>query len=468
MASKTKKVRTEFVCSDCGGTTAKWAGQCPHCKAWNTLQEFTVKEGVAARYGSVNERRGGFVDTTGSLQDLSEVSTAEAPRIQTGLSEFDRVMGGGLVQGGVALIGGDPGIGKSTLLLQVMARLVAAGIRAVYVSGEESATQIALRAQRLQIDPHGLQLMSEIELEHIEAVLKDKKPEFVVVDSIQTPFSGQLESAPGSVSQVRECAARLTRLAKTLGTTLIFVGHVTKDGALAGPRILEHIVDTVLYFEGDTHSNFRLVRAFKNRFGAVNELGVFAMTDHGLRGVTNPSAIFLSEYKANVPGATVLVTQEGTRPLLVEIQALVDQTHLPTPRRLSVGVDAQRLSMLLAVLHRHAGVGCFDQDVFINAVGGVKITETAADLAVLAAIVSSIRNKPLPEGLVVFGEVGLAGEIRPAPRGQERLREAAKLGFSRAIIPRANAPRAPIEGLTVHAVDRLSDALDVLMSCGRE
>ena len=340
MASKTKKVRTEFVCSDCGGTTAKWAGQCPHCKAWNTLQEFTVKEGVAARYGSVNERRGGFVDTTGSLQDLSEVSTAEAPRIQTGLSEFDRVMGGGLVQGGVALIGGDPGIGKSTLLLQVMARLVAAGIRAVYVSGEESATQIALRAQRLQIDPHGLQLMSEIELEHIEAVLKDKKPEFVVVDSIQTLFSGQLESAPGSVSQVRECAARLTRLAKTLGTTLIFVGHVTKDGALAGPRILEHIVDTVLYFEGDTHSNFRLVRAFKNRFGAVNELGVFAMTDHGLRGVTNPSAIFLSEYKANVPGATVLVTQEGTRPLLVEIQALVDQTHLPTPRRRAASLDA--------------------------------------------------------------------------------------------------------------------------------
>lgn len=465
MAPRSKaKVRTEFVCSECGGTTAKWAGQCPHCKAWNTLQEFTLREGVAARYGSAADRRGGFVDTTGALQDLSEVSTAEVPRIQTGLSEFDRVMGGGLVQGGVALIGGDPGIGKSTLLLQVMARLVHAGVRAVYVSGEESATQIALRAQRLQIDPRGLRLMSEIELEHIEAVLHEQKPEFVVVDSIQTLYSSQLESAPGSVSQVRECAARLTRLAKTLGITLIFVGHVTKDGALAGPRILEHIVDTVLYFEGDTHSNFRLVRAFKNRFGAVNELGVFAMTDHGLRGVTNPSAIFLSEYKANVPGATVLVTQEGTRPLLVEIQALVDQTHLPTPRRLSVGVDAQRLSMLLAVLHRHAGVGCFDQDVFINAVGGVKISETAADLAVLAAIVSSIRNKPLPEGLVVFGEVGLAGEIRPAPRGQERLREAAKLGFSRAIIPRANAPRASIDGLTVYAVDRLSDALDVLVN----
>ena len=290
-------------------------------------------------------------------------------------------------------------------------------------------------------------------------MISSRKPEYVVIDSIQTIFSSQLDSAPGSVSQVRECAARLTRMAKTVGTTLIFVGHVTKDGSLAGPRILEHIVDTVLYFEGDQHSNFRLVRAFKNRFGAVNELGVFAMTDHGLRGVTNPSAIFLSEYKSDIPGSSVLVTQEGTRPLLVEIQALVDATHLPAPRRLALGVDSQRLAMLLAVLHRHAGVGCFDQDVFVNAVGGVKISEPAADLALLCAIYSSIRNKPLRRGLVVFGEVGLAGEIRPAPRGQERLREAAKLGFAKAVIPRANAPRTPVEGLEVIAVDRLSDAL---------
>ena len=460
MAPRSQKTKTEFVCTECGGTTIKWQGQCPHCRAWNTLQEFKPAQGAAARFGSSGRSVSGFVDTTGSLQDLADVRIEEVPRTVTGLGEFDRVMGGGLVKGCVALIGGDPGIGKSTLLLQVMARLVGLGRSALYVSGEESPSQIALRAQRLQVEPRGLILMSEIELEHIEQVLSERKPEFVVIDSIQTIFSSALDSAPGSVSQVRECAARLTRMAKTNGTTLIFVGHVTKEGSLAGPRVLEHIVDTVLYFEGDQHSNFRLVRAFKNRFGAVNELGVFAMTDHGLRGVTNPSAIFLSEYKSNVPGSAVLVTQEGTRPILVEIQALVDSTHLPAPRRLALGVDAQRLSMLLAVLHRHAGVGCFDQDVFVNAVGGVKITETAADLALLCAIYSSFRNKPLRRGLVIFGEVGLAGEIRPSPRGQERLREAAKLGFSRAVIPRANAPRTPIEGLEVVAVDRLADALE--------
>ena len=460
MAPRSQKTKTEFVCTECGGTTIKWQGQCPHCRAWNTLQEFKPAQGAAARFGSSARSASGFVDTTGSLQDLADVRIEEVPRTVTGLGEFDRVMGGGLVKGCVALIGGDPGIGKSTLLLQVMARLVGLGRSALYVSGEESPSQIALRAQRLQLEPRGLILMSEIELEHIEQVLSERKPEFVVIDSIQTIFSSALDSAPGSVSQVRECAARLTRMAKTNGSTLIFVGHVTKEGSLAGPRVLEHIVDTVLYFEGDQHSNFRLVRAFKNRFGAVNELGVFAMTDHGLKGVTNPSAIFLSEYKSNVPGSAVLVTQEGTRPLLVEIQALVDSTHLPAPRRLALGVDAQRLSMLLAVLHRHAGVGCFDQDVFVNAVGGVKITETAADVALLCAIYSSFRNKPLRRGLVIFGEVGLAGEIRPSPRGQERLREAAKLGFSRAVIPRANAPRTPIEGLEVVAVDRLADALE--------
>ncbi|HIU85317.1 MAG TPA: DNA repair protein RadA [Candidatus Aphodousia gallistercoris] len=455
----TKKKKVEWVCSECGGTTAKWAGRCPHCGEWNTLQEFTVETGAAARYADSRHR--GLVASSKVL-DLSDVQAQEVPRIITGFEEFDRVMGGGLVAGGVSLIGGDPGIGKSTLLLQVMHRLVHLGVSALYVSGEESPGQIAMRAKRLGLDPQGLRLMSEIQLENIESTLLSEKPQFVVIDSIQTLFSNQLDSAPGSVTQVRECSSRLTRIAKSENITLIFVGHVTKEGSLAGPRVLEHIVDTVLYFEGDTHSNFRLIRAFKNRFGAVNELGVFAMTDRGLRGVNNPSAIFLSEHKANVPGSVVMVTQEGTRPLLVEVQALVDDAHSPSPKRLSVGLDQQRLSMLLAVLHRHAGMVCFDQDVFVNAVGGVKITEPAADLVVLLAICSSMRNRALPEGLVVFGEVGLAGEIRPAPRGQERLKEAAKLGFAKAIIPRANAPKQPIEGLEVIAVDRLSHAIEAL------
>ena len=454
-----KKKKVEWVCSECGGTTLKWAGRCPHCGEWNTLQEFTVETGAAARYSDSRHR--GLVAASKVL-DLNDVQAQEVPRIVTGFSEFDRVMGGGLVPGGVSLLGGDPGIGKSTLLLQVMNRLVQLGVGSLYVSGEESPGQIAMRAKRLGIDPKGMRLMSEIQLENIESTLLSEKPQFVVVDSIQTLFSNQLDSAPGSVTQVRECSARLTRLAKSEGCTLIFVGHVTKEGSLAGPRVLEHIVDTVLYFEGDTHSNFRLIRAFKNRFGAVNELGVFAMTDRGLRGVSNPSAIFLSEHKANVPGSAVMVTQEGTRPLLVEVQALVDDTHSPSPKRLSVGLDQQRLAMLLAVLHRHAGMACFDQDVFVNAVGGVKITEPAADLAVLLAIYSSMRNKALPDGLVVFGEVGLAGEIRPAPRGQERLKEAAKLGFAKAIIPRANAPKQPIEGLEIIGVDRLSNAIDAI------
>lgn len=456
------KTRTEYVCDQCGGTVAKWAGKCPHCGAWNTLKEFKVQESAsAARFGLDKHRSRSIIEAT-QVIDLADVEAEELPRIVTGLEEFDRVMGGGLVPGGVSLIGGDPGIGKSTLLLQVMSRLVLQGRSALYVSGEESSGQVAMRAKRLAIDPHGLQLMSEIELEKIEDALIARKPECVVIDSIQTLFSSALDSAPGSVTQVRECSARLTRLAKTSGATLFFVGHVTKDGALAGPRVLEHIVDTVLYFEGDTHSNFRLVRAFKNRFGAVNELGVFAMTDRGLRGISNPSAIFLSEHRDNVPGSVVMVTQEGTRPLLVEVQALVDGTHLPSPKRLSVGLDQQRLSMLLAVLHRHAGLSCYDQDVFVNAVGGVKITEPASDLAVMLAIASSVSDRALPHGLVVFGEAGLAGEIRPAPRGQERLKEAAKLGFGKAVIPRANAPKTPIEGLEVVAVDRLSDALDAV------
>jgi DNA repair protein RadA/Sms len=358
----------------------------------------------------------------------------------------------------VVLIGGDPGIGKSTLLLQALANLSRVK-SALYVSGEESGAQVALRARRLGIDAGDLHLQAEIQLEKIIATLTEQKPQVAVVDSIQTLFSDALTSAPGSVAQVRECAAQLTRFAKQSGVTIILVGHVTKEGALAGPRVLEHIVDTVLYFEGDTHSSFRLVRAFKNRFGAVNELGVFAMTDKGLKGVSNPSALFLSQHDAQVPGSCVMVTQEGTRPLLVEIQALVDASHVPNARRLSVGLEQNRLAMLLAVLHRHAGVAAFDQDVFINAVGGVKITEPAADLAVLLAIQSSMRSKPLPRGLVTFGEVGLAGEIRPAPRGQERLREAAKLGFSVALVPKANLPKQKIEGLQVIGVERIDEAM---------
>ncbi len=442
--------RAQYVCSECGAASPKWQGQCPACGAWNTLVETRVEAAAANRYAALAP--------AAPVQTLGAVNAREVPRAATGIDEFDRVLGGGLVEGGVVLIGGDPGIGKSTLLLQALAALTRSR-RVLYVSGEESAAQVALRARRLGIDGRDMRLLAETALERIVATLAEEKPEVAVIDSIQTLYSNELASAPGSVAQVRECAAQLTRLAKQSGSAIVLVGHVTKEGAIAGPRVLEHMVDTVLYFEGDTHSSFRLIRAIKNRFGAVNELGVFAMTDRGLRGVANPSALFLSRHDAAVAGACVLVTQEGTRPLLVEIQALVDTAHVPNPRRLSVGLDPQRLALLLAVLHRHAGVATFDQDVFVNAVGGVRIQEPAADLAVLAAIVSSIRNRPLPRGLVAFGEVGLAGEIRPAPRGQERLREAAKLGFSTALIPKANAPKQPIEGLEIVAVDRLEHAL---------
>ena len=398
------------------------------------------------------------------LQALVDIRPRDVPRQPTGVEEFDRVLGGGLVAGGVVLIGGDPGIGKSTLLLQALGRLAQTGESVLYVSGEESGEQVALRAQRLQLDVGGMQLLAEINLERILDTLSQTRPSVAVIDSIQTLWSDALQSAPGSVAQVRECAAQLTRFAKQSGTCIFLVGHVTKEGALAGPRVLEHIVDTVLYFEGDTHSSFRLVRAVKNRFGAVNEIGVFAMTDKGLRGVANPSALFLSQHAQDVSGSCVMVTQEGTRPLLVEIQALVDSSQAPNPRRLTVGLEQNRLAMLLAVLHRHAGVVCSDQDVFVNAVGGVKIAEPAADLAVLLAIVSSLRNKPLPGKLVVFGEIGLAGEIRPAPRGQERLKEAAKLGFTLAIVPKANAPKLPIKGIEVIALDRIEQAMEQLRS----
>ena len=469
--------KSAFVCTECGAQAVRWQGQCPQCQAWNTLVE-TVLEPAAPAAGS---RFAALAGESSRLQPLSALEPREEPRQPTGLDEFDRVLGGGLVCGGVVLIGGDPGIGKSTLLLQALSNLAATSASAgsegatgkgtkaggvIYVSGEESGEQVALRAQRLQLPQSPLQMLAEINLERILHTLREARPRVAVIDSIQTVYSETLQSAPGSVAQVRECAAQLTRFAKQSGTSLILVGHVTKDGTLAGPRVLEHIVDTVLYFEGDTHSSFRLVRAFKNRFGAVNELGVFAMTERGLRGVSNPSAIFLSQHSQQVAGSCVLITQEGTRPLLVEIQALVDASQSPNPRRLSVGLEQTRLAMLLAVMHRHAGIVCFDQDVFVNAVGGVKITEPAADLAILFSIVSSLRDRPLKRGLAVFGEVGLAGEIRPAPRGQERLKEAAKLGFDTAIVPRANAPKHAIEGLNVIAVERVEEALEQLRALG--
>ena len=446
------KAKTIYVCQACGGSTPRWQGQCPACQAWNTLEE-SLSESTSS-----NARFQGLAQAV-PRQKLSAIKAEDMPRLPTGVDEFDRVLGGGLVPGGVVLIGGDPGIGKSTLLLQALAEMSAAGVSVLYSSGEESAAQIALRAKRIALSAPQLEVLAEIQLEKLLTTIDAARPQVVVVDSIQTVYSDALTSAPGSVAQVRECAAQLTRYAKSTGICMLMVGHVTKDGHLAGPRVLEHIVDTVLYFEGDTHSSFRLVRSIKNRFGAVNELGVFAMTEKGLKGVSNPSAIFLSQHAEMVPGACVLVTQEGSRPLLVEIQALVDTAHIPNPRRLAVGLEQHRLAMLLAVLHRHAGIACFDQDVFLNAVGGVKISEPAADLAVLLAIQSSIRNRALPKELIVFGEVGLAGEIRPCPRGQERLKEAAKLGFTIAIIPKANLPKSKIPGLRVIPVERIDEAI---------
>jgi DNA repair protein RadA/Sms len=455
------KEKTNYVCSTCGGTSAKWLGKCPHCGAWNTLVEQVAQ---AAGGGPANNRFSApfaALAGTSEIAVLSEIQASDVDRTPTGIDELDRVLGGGIVPGGVTLIGGDPGIGKSTLLLQAVDALQRAGQNALYVTGEESGAQVALRSRRLGLDHSQVQVFPEIQLEKIIATLDANRPAIAVIDSIQTVYSDQLTSAPGSVAQVRECAAHLTRFAKASGTAIVLVGHVTKEGALAGPRVLEHMVDTVLYFEGDTHSSFRLVRAIKNRFGAVNEIGVFAMTERGLKGVANPSAIFLSQHAEPVPGSVVLVTLEGTRPMLVEIQALVDSGG-PSPRRLSVGLDRDRLAMLLAVLHRHAGIACMDQDVFVNAVGGVRITEPAADLAVMLAITSSLRGKPLPKGFIAFGEVGLAGEVRPAPRGQERLKEAAKLGFSVAVVPRANAPKKPVEGLEIHAVERVEEAMEVV------
>jgi DNA repair protein RadA/Sms len=439
----------------CGGQFSKWAGQCPDCGAWNTLQEAIAAPPASPRFA------GYAGDAATGVRPLSAVAPQARARSSSGLDELDRVLGGGLVAGSVVLIGGDPGIGKSTLLLQALASL-AAELPALYVTGEESAEQISLRAQRLGIGGGSLRLLTETGVERILAAAAAEKPRVMVVDSIQTLYTELLQSAPGSVAQVRESAAQLVRFAKQTDTAVFLVGHVTKEGALAGPRVLEHMVDTVLYFEGETGSQFRLIRAIKNRFGAVNELGVFAMTDKGLRPVSNPSAIFLSRHDAHVPGSAILVTREGTRPLLVEVQALVDQTPLANPRRVALGLEQNRLAMLLAVLHRHGGVAMYDQDVYVNVVGGVRVTETAADLPTLLAVLSSFRDRALPRDLVAFGEVGLAGEVRPVPSGPDRLKEAAKHGFRRALVPAGNAPRRGVEGIEVATVSRLAEALDVL------
>lgn len=455
MAQKLNK--SSYQCSECASLQPKWSGQCPDCGAWNTLTETLLRAGG----NELSKNRFASLASHSGVMALSDVKAEHVHRQSTGLSELDRVLGGGLVEGGVTLIGGDPGIGKSTLLLQALHHL-SSHAKVLYVTGEESVAQVALRAQRLEMDNPQLRVMSEIGLETIVATLEKEAPHVCVIDSIQTLFTDALSSAPGSVAQVRECAAHLTRWAKTHRMSLVFVGHVTKEGALAGPRVLEHMVDTVLYFEGDTQSRFRLIRAIKNRFGAVNEMGVFAMTEQGLKGVSNPSAIFLGQHRDPVPGVCVMATLEGSRPLLVEIQALVDEGGGSSPRRLSVGLERDRLAMLLAVMHRHAGLICFDQDVFINAVGGIRISEPAADLAVMLAIQSSLRHRPLPKGFLAFGEVGLAGEVRPAPQGLERLREAVKLGFRHLLIPKANMPRQmdPLfKDVQWHAVERVEEAL---------
>ena len=449
------KSKILYNCTACGAQSPKWAGQCPDCGAWNTLVETAAVVEVGARSG----RFAGYAGSTSQVQRLAEVTPGSESRSATGLQELDRVLGGGLVAGSVVLIGGDPGIGKSTLLLQALAAF-ASRLEVLYVTGEESPEQVSMRARRLGVAADDVRLLAETAVERILELARSESPQVIVIDSIQTLFTAVLQSAPGSVAQVRESAAQLVRFAKQSGTALFLVGHVTKEGTLAGPRVLEHMVDTVLYFEGDAGGRYRVIRAIKNRYGAVNELGVFAMTDKGLKEVRNPSSIFLSRHEQPVAGSVILVTMEGTRPLLVEVQALVDDSQLSNPRRVTLGLEQNRLAMLLAVQHRHGGIPMSDQDVFVNVVGGVRVSEPAADLALLLAVLSSFRDRPLPTDLVVFGEVGLAGEIRPVPNGQERLREAAKLGFRRALVPAANAPKKAIDGLEVMPVARFADVLD--------
>ncbi len=454
------KSKTAFVCTDCGADHSKWQGQCIACGAWNTLKEINLGAGKTPS-APQNFKRAGYSGNTGAAaQTLGSINLDEQPRFTTGINEFDRVLGGGLVPGSAVLIGGNPGAGKSTLLLQLMC-ILSQSMEALYVTGEESLQQVAMRAHRLGLPTDKLKMLAETNITEITAVAEQHKPKLMVIDSIQVMHSADVPSAPGSVSQVRECAAYLIQYAKQTGTVMIFVGHVTKDGNLAGPKVLEHMIDCFLMLDGDDN-RYRTLRGHKNRFGAVNELGIFAMTETGLKEVKNPSAIFLARTEEISPGSLVTVLWEGTRPLLVEIQALVDSSQLGNPRRIAVGLDTNRLAMLLAVLHRHGGLFMADQDVYVNVVGGVKVTETSADLALLLAIVSSFKDRVLPRELVVFGEVGLAGEIRPVPSGQERLQEAAKHGFTRAIVPKANAPRQAIPGMQVIAVSKLSEALDAI------
>ena len=451
----------QYSCTKCGAIQKKWSGQCADCKEWNCLEESIAPTPTkAAKVKREVATYRGYAGDASRIKTLSEISLKETPRTHTEMPELDRVLGGGLVNGSVTLIGGDPGIGKSTILLQVLASLPQ--LQSLYVTGEESLQQVSMRANRLELELQSLRLLTETCVEQILAMAVIEKPELMVIDSIQTIFTEQLSSAPGSVSQVRESTAQLVRFAKQTGTSLFIVGHVTKEGTLAGPRVLEHMVDTVLYFEGDPGDRYRILRAVKNRFGAVNEIGVFAMTDKGLKGVSNPSAIFLSSHDESVPGSAIMVTREGTRPLLVEVQALVDDSHGANPRRLTLGLEQNRMAMLLAVLHRHGGISMFDQDVFANVVGGMKITETASDLAILLAALSSFRNTALPSELIVFGEIGLAGEIRPVPNGEERLKEASKHGFKRAIIPKANKPQRIIKGMEILTAQRIEDVLEYI------
>lgn len=455
------KQKTAYVCIECGAEYSKWQGQCAACKEWNSIQEVRLGSS-SARSAPLSSARSGFAGALSSrVQDLSEINLQDLPRFSTTFNEFDRVLGGGLVPGSAILIGGHPGAGKSTLLLQTACKL-AQLMKVLYVTGEESLQQVALRAQRLNLPTQGLKMLAETSVENLLAVAEQEKPQVLIVDSIQTMHVDELQSAPGGVAQVRESAAFLTRFAKQSHTVLFLVGHVTKDGSLAGPKVLEHMIDASLLLEGDGDSRFRTLRGQKNRFGAVNELGVFAMMETGLKEVKNPSAIFLSRDEEPAPGSVVLATWEGTRPLLVEVQALVDQSQLGNPRRVAVGLDTNRLSMLLAVLHRHGGIFTGDQDVFLNVVGGVKVLETGADLAAVMAIVSSLKNQALPHDLMVIGEVGLSGEIRPVPSGQERIKEAAKHGFRKAIVPKGNAPKDMPAGMQVIGVTRLSEALEAL------
>ncbi len=457
MSKNKSQDKAVYRCGECGAVAKKWAGQCSDCGEWNSLVESVEV------IQSVNPRFSGYAGegTDDGVVSLASVKTEAEPRVSTGLQEMDRVLGGGLVNGSAILIGGDPGIGKSTLLLQAICNL-SHSQQTLYITGEESAQQVSMRAQRLQLKVDRVDVLTETSLERILASAKQHKPEVLVVDSIQTVYTELLQSAPGSVAQVRECAAQLVRFAKRTKTAVFLVGHVTKEGALAGPRVLEHMVDSVLYFEGDPGSRFRVIRAIKNRFGAVNELGVFAMTETGLREVKNPSAIFLSRHQQEVAGSVVMVTREGSRPMLVEMQALVDESHLANPRRVTLGMEQNRLAMLLAVLHRHGGVSMVNQDVFVNIVGGMRVTETAADLSILLAVLSSYRDRPICRDWVVFGELGLAGEVRPVQNGEERLHEAVKHGFNRAIVPKSNVPKGGVEGMEVIGVLTLQEALDAL------